>query len=181
MTLRAATLFEVLVSAIVSAIVLAVFVPRFTAIYAVDNFILQSPPVFSNATDMVNFLARDLRRAALVNSAPITSATASTITIYTDTSGDTITYDITGGYFRKTITGGTAINLFSTATLALTYYESANYNDPGLTAYTPTSLSDFQQLVAVKITGTITRNGYVGSYVTLVRLRNSPVKAVPFS
>ena len=181
MSRRAVTLIEVLISGLISAIVLAVFVPQFTSLYAVNNFILQSPPVFSNATDMVNLVARDLRRSALVNNAPITSGAASAVTIYTDTSGDTITYDVSGGYFRKTITGGTAINLFSTATLTLTYYESATYNSSGLAAYAPASLSDFQQLVAVKILGTVTRNAYVGSYTTLVRLRNSPVKAVPFS
>ncbi len=178
---RAVTLMEVLVSALISTIVLAVFVPQFTSLYAVNNFVLQSPPVFSEATDMVNLVARDLRRSALVNNAPITSATASAISIYTDTSGDTITYDISGGHFREAVNGGPAVDLFSTATLDLTYYQSATHDNSALTAYTPVSLSDFQQLVAVKIKGRITRHSYDGSYTTLVRLRNSPVKAAPFS
>lgn len=170
---------ELLLAALISTVLLLVAIPAFTSIYQASSFCMYSPPVQESATAMVGLIARDLRMAPTVNGAEITAATATSITIYTGSSGTTETYSVSNSNFQITA-GGHTTTIASNAVMNIVYFKSSSYNSSGLTSYVPKTLADFQSLVAVKIAGKVANNGYAGTYTTMVRLRNTPSKSIAF-
>lgn len=150
--------------------------------YKEQDYSIKNPKIQEDARQMANLLAGAFRRSTLCTGSDsgctldssVSGFTASAVTIYTRPSSTLVqtTYDISSGTFRKTV-GNTTTNLYTGASLAITYYAAGSYNASTMTATAPGSLSG-PSLAAVKIQTTITRNGFTGTYSTMVRLRNSP-------
>lgn len=177
---RGATSTELTVGALVGAIVLLIAIPTISVIGSANAAATTRPTTQSSAVDMVTAVAGAFQKAALYNGCPVSAAAASDATIYTDTSGNTIRYYISGGSLLS-VSGGNTFTLATNATLTITYYSSASYNTTSLVSFTPTTVADFAKIEAVKVSGTVVNNGYTQTFTAVAKLRNCPAKTTPFS
>jgi hypothetical protein len=179
------TLMEGLVATFVLSILMIGVLQVMVGVYNDQIFSIGMPTVQENSRQMAITLANALRGATLCAStdtgctlnAAVTNATASTITIYTRPSSAIVqtTYGLTGGSFFSKVGSASAVDLYPGATFTLTYYTSSGYHNTSLKTYSPTNTTTIN-LIAVGITTSVVDNGITGSYTTLVRLRNSPLK-----
>ncbi|MBS1702588.1 MAG: hypothetical protein JST12_13055 [Armatimonadetes bacterium] len=182
MSRRGTSLIQVLAAVVIMSVLSAGVFQAVVNLVKEREFSAKNPTIQEDARQMANLLAGAFRRSSLCTSSDsgctlnsaVSSFSASGVTIYTRPSSTLVqtAYGITNGSFTKTV-GGTSTTLYTDASLNITYYSSNSYNATSMTATAPGSLSG-PNLVAVKIQATITRSGFVGTYSTIVRLRNSP-------
>lgn len=179
---RGTTLIQMLAGIVIMGVLSAGVFQALITLVKEREFSTKNPMIQEDARQMANLLAGAFRRSTLCTGSDsgctldssVESFTASGVTIYTRPTSTLVetTYDISSGTFRKTI-GNTTTNLYTGASLTITYYAAGSYNASTMTATAPGSLSG-PSLAAVKIQTSITRNGFTGAYSTMVRLRNSP-------
>ena len=111
----------------------------------------------------------------------ISAATATSVTYYTDASGSTVQYLLSGSNLQRVDSTGTTTVLPNVSSLQFTYYlapSASSYYTDTLTVGDPTGFGvpERARIAEIKITGAVTANGYSRSFSTTVRLRNSPRK-----
>ena len=189
---RGITLTEVMVVGSIGLAVTAGAIQMFISMNSANKFTMNMPQVQSDATDIVKMIAASLREAPLCDTtagcvgtadAAVLTASSTGITIYKTAAGATIQYSLSGGALRKTENSVTTTLYPATVTLNMSYLYSpgALYSmsqDPNTLSWQNQAVnaSDRINLIAARITATVTRNGLTGSYSTTIRLRNSPKK-----
>jgi len=189
---RGITLTEVMVVGTIGLAVMAGAVQMFISMNTANKFSMNMPQVQSDATEIVKMIAASLREAPLCDAtagcvgtpnAAILTASSTGITIYKTAAGATIQYSLSGGALRKTENSVTTTLYPATVTLNMSYLYSSGglysmTSDPNTQSWQNQAVnaSDRINLIAARITATVTRNGLTGSYSTTIRLRNSPKK-----
>jgi Tfp pilus assembly protein PilW len=189
---RGASLMEVMVIGSIGLAVMAGAVQMFISMNSANKFSMSMPQVQSDATEIVKMIAASLREAPLCDptagcvgtaNAAVLTASSTGITIYKTAAGATIQYSLSGGALRKTENSVTTTLYPATVTLNMSYLYSpgALYSmtaDPSTLSWANQAVnaSDRINLIAAKISATVTRNGVTSTYSTIIRLRNSPKK-----
>lgn len=144
----------------------------------------------AQARQPLDILADNIRAAYPYGSTTpscLEAASSNSIYCYTDASGDYVRYwldtTVSPAALKKTVGTTTTVLISGVQSLQFTYYVSGG-------AYTPVSGSwvttaspnaptsgELPNIAAVKITATVTLNGYTRQLSTTVRLRNSPASA----
>ena len=182
---RGYTLIELLTALVILGVLLAGLLQVITSMESANTFTSRMPTVQQDAVDVVRKLAESLRGATICTSgdsgcslnAAMEAPSGSAITIYRRASNGTlslVTYRIQNGNFERVVNSA-ATTLVENASLSLVYYRSDGYNSNSLDVSDDPG-SELSAIIAVGITATVTRNGLTGTYTTLIRLRNSPVK-----
>jgi prepilin-type N-terminal cleavage/methylation domain-containing protein len=196
------TLIELMVATIVLGLVMSGLLQLVIGIYNAQKAVTNLPDVQWAAEDAVKRIAADLRRAPLCNvasgctesgqieDAALREAAADSLSVYTQPGGKYHRYAINSGALERTVSGSTPVTTTvtdATVTLALQYmknaangsgyyYQSSTDPDSATWVTSLPNASDLKACAAVKLTASVTRAGYTGSYSTIVRLRNSPKK-----
>lgn len=189
---RGTTLIELVTATMCSVVVGAGLVMFARASYQAQDFTQGQTVTDSEVRHALDVMADSIRNAQayLVQSSPavysaISSAGASSITIYTDSAGDTAEYwlDTSSSPYvlRKTV--GTASTVIETgvSSLTLTYYVSGGSYNASSSSWVTTSnphvptATELPNVAAISANCTVSINGYTRQFSTLVRLRNSPL------
>ncbi|MBI3721164.1 MAG: hypothetical protein HY248_01310 [Fimbriimonas ginsengisoli] len=179
------SLVELLVGALILCLLL-VGVYGLMAAQAVAQSVAYDMTASSrDARAALDLLADHLRGAQLCTSGGVVGSalgagTASDITYYTTNAAATVRYHLSGTTLVRTVSGTNTNALVNVNSLSFTYYTSATYNSATLTTTTnpnaPTN-AELPALAAIRITASTTTDGRTVQYSTLVRLRNSPIRA----
>jgi hypothetical protein len=179
---RATMLFDLLIGSLVALLVGSVLIQMMTATYTARSVITGQNVSQAEARKPLDVLADHLRNAWLfkdVNDvySAIQAANTNDITYYTDSAGNTVRYRLVGTQLRRTAGGVETTVLDGVQSLTFTYYRAASYNSASWTVTAaPVASINLPALTAVAINATILLDGYVSSYTSVVRLRNSPRK-----
>lgn len=192
---RGALLIELLVAGILSLLVGAGLVMSLQTTYSSRNTIGSQTLTYAGTRQVIDTLADKLRNAqsyASTSHSVLSAATASDITIYSDTTGNTTRYwldtSVSPAALKTTVTTGglatTTTLLSGVSSLQFTYYKNtaASYASPTgywVTTTNPNAPTDGEKpnVGAVYITATVNINGYSRSIASFLRLRNSPYKS----
>ena len=187
---RGQVLTEALVASAIMVLIGAALATLVMTTYRSRSLISQSDANLANARRTVDELADNIRMAQLYGCADsgqttysaVADASASSITIYTDSAGDTAKFwlNTSSNTLEKTVGATTTALLANVTGITYTYYTSGGaYNAPA-SSWTTTenpqepSSSELPNLAAVAISATVTQNGYSRTLNTQVRMRCSP-------
>jgi|SRR5579884_1400186 len=190
---RGSLLIELLVGSFIALLIGAAVAIELQTSYSSRNVIMGQNMTYAGARQVIDTLANRLRNAQQYQSGSsyvvLSAASASDITIYTDSAGDTCRYwqdsSVSPPVLKMTTTtGGTATTtqlMSGLSSLTFTYYKSSSgtYNGTSSNWVTttnpnaPTS-SEMPNVAAIDIAATENINGFTLTLDTLVRLRNSP-------
>lgn len=183
MKCRGHNLVELLVVLLITGILLAGFQQVFMSMATSSKFTTEMPTIQQGATDAVRILADSLRGAtscidgdaSCTLGAVLESPAADGVTVYRRAAGGALekhVFAVVGGDLVRTVSGNT-VTVVKDATLSMVYYRSDSYNSSSLTV-SGTPSSELPNLIAVRITASVSRNGLGSTNTTLIRLRNSP-------
>ncbi|MDE2127471.1 MAG: hypothetical protein KGJ62_12865 [Armatimonadetes bacterium] len=192
---RGQVLTEALVASAIMVLIGAALATLVMTTYRSRSLISESDANLANARRTVDELADNIRMAQLYATtsggsmgggqntySAVAAATANSVTIYTDSSGDTAEFwlDTSNNTLEKTVGATTTALLENVTSLQFTYYTSGGeYNAPASSWTTtanpqaPTS-AELPELAAVAISATVAQNGYSRTLNTQVRMRCSP-------
>jgi prepilin-type N-terminal cleavage/methylation domain-containing protein len=183
MTRRGHTLIEMLVGLIIALIVGAGLFQFMRASYADEDVQANNNNAITNVRGPTDVLADHLRDAQTYSGdsyAAIKTGALSDITYYTDNTGATVRYWLSGTNLQRTDPGGTTIVAQNVTALSFTYYTMPTYNDVAGTTVTTNShvpsAAERPLLAVIDIQVTLTAGGVSRTALTRVRLRNSPRK-----
>jgi Tfp pilus assembly protein PilW len=183
------TLMEMLVVALLLGVVMGGLSQMAVSLNKINVFSTSMPTVQDDANRIVNLIANDVRSAPLcttssggkVQDSVIDTASSNALTIYTSDAGATRRYSLTSTTFGVSDNGAAAwLTIPNVSSLAIQYctITDSSYNLATLPAdsswSTSVTGSDRLKIAAIKVSATVTRNGLVGTYSAVVRLRNSP-------
>ncbi|MDX2064317.1 MAG: prepilin-type N-terminal cleavage/methylation domain-containing protein [Fimbriimonadaceae bacterium] len=183
------TVIEMMITGVVMSIILVGILGAFSGIAQTNAMVNNLPPVHSDAMEIVNKVAAEVRKAPLCTAtsgcttdSAIHTANANSLTIYRDAAGSQRTFRLNNGTFE--ILNATTVVWSSPNVTSLTFQYLTN---SGLTYNmtssfdasswgTTVSSTNLKGMTAIRITATTVRNGMTASYTSTVRLRNSPKK-----
>lgn len=185
---RGALLIELMVSGLMAAVIGCALVLMFQTTYTNQADVNGLNTSYASVRQVMDTLADHLRNAQSYNSNVMSAATASSITIYTDTTGNnTARYYLSSSALKEDVTSSgttTTTTLLSGVTaLQFTYYTDSGvgYAAPSSNWATtansnaPTT-SEMPNVGAILISVTVSINGYSRQMTSFVRLRNNPYK-----
>lgn len=191
------TLIEILVSGVILGVLLTLFITLFGSMFKAQAFTSTMPSVQADTADTLNALAQALRRAPICESSAgctglsgsaFDVASANTFTLYRTAAGPADQFTVVNGRLRtsSTVTQGSGLTGSSgTLTLSFAYLTNAGgaylaTGDPAAATWvTSVTGAARANISAVRITVQHGGGGLVGTYSTIVRLRNSPKKLKP--
>jgi Tfp pilus assembly protein PilW len=181
---RGISLVEALVGTLIASLVLAVVMWTFESGYDSFNTATNQNLAYSRARFAADTISDHLRNAQLntsgtgVGNSALGAATPTSVTYYTDSAGNSVTYHFANGALERVADSVTATVVPNLSGLSLQYFVSNTYNGTvtATAGATPTNY-ELTLMSVVAITATVTTDGYTASYTTSVKLRNSPKKA----
>lgn len=188
------SLMELLVSVLMTLVIAGALFTVFTNTYEMRDVAVGQGTAETAARTPIDTLADHLRDAqqywttgntipsSVNQSSVIANASATSVTYYrTNSSSDTVQYWLDGTDLKRTDSSGTTIVMPNVHSLLFEYFKptagSQNYNNSGVdqTSASPAA-ADLPLLCQIRITASVTIDGYSRELVSLVRLRNSPFK-----
>lgn len=180
---RGATIIELLIGLILTCIVLYGSAQLMTAGFVAHDRTNDMSAMHRQAREAIDTLADHLRNAQMNTNAAFAvdsslhEATPTSVTYYTSSAGDTVTYELKAGALLRTADGATTAVVSGVTNLNFEYFRLTTYNSSwAAIAGTTATTGELPFIGLVKISARITVNGVTGSYETTVRLRNSPRK-----
>jgi len=182
---KAFTLIETLVSLIIVSIILIGLFNTFGATEAGSDAILDQGSADANASSQVDSLADHIRNAATCENAAngmvgsaLDAGNATGFTYYIDSNCTKVFYFLLGTKLERKDPNGTTVEMTNVQSVTCTYYTMGSYYGTLIPTANPNqpTPAEAPKVSAVKITVSVAENGYVGTYETIVRLRNSPMK-----
>jgi|GEM_PF-5557183 len=182
---RGWTAIEAIVGLLCTAVLLTALYSLLGALNVVQTVTADMTASTRDARNALDTMADHLRTSqlctasggSLVTNASIGSGATNDVTYYSDSSGTTVRYFLSGTNLQRTAGGTTTTALTNVTSLSYTYYTSSTYNSTSLTAtansHAPTA-AELPQLAAIGITASTTTDGRTVQYSSIVRLRNSP-------
>jgi hypothetical protein len=183
------TVIEMMITGVVMSIILVGILGAFSGIAQTNLMVNNLPPVHSDAMEIVNKVAAEVRKAPLCTAtsgcttdSAVHTAGANSLTIYRDAAGSQRTFRVNSGTFEMlngntvawTSPNVTSLTFRYMTNTGLTYNTSTNFDAANWG--TTVSTADLKGVTAIRITATTVRNGMTASYTSTVRLRNSPKK-----
>lgn len=181
---RAFTLIEALVTLIILAILLSGLFNISNTFGSAQGAVIDQGSADIDASREIDDLSDHLKNAQVctnpfgVMNSVIETANASSFTYYINAAGRTVRYALAGTDLKRTDAAGTKVVMRNVSSVQCSYSKLPMYYGTPVPTAIPTqpSLAELPWLAAVKITVQVSKNGYVASYNTTIRLRNSPVK-----
>lgn len=176
------TFLETLVLGIVLMLVLAIGFEGLSSLKTGYERTLDFNAVTGDARQAVDALGDHLRNAdrcsatsGCVTNSVLHSASASSITYYTDTAGTQVSYLVSNGSLVRRVSGTDTILVRNVTSLTLTYYKCTTYNGTWTSIANPAQ-SDLPYICGVQIVVTCNQSGSTFTTESTIRLRNSPKK-----
>jgi len=189
---RGALLIELMFSGLMAVVIGCALVMMFSMTYTNRTDVNGQNTTYAGVRQVMDTLVDHLRNAQSYNNSGtynvMSAATASSITIYTDTTGNnTARYYLSNSALMEDVTSSgtttTSTLLSGVSALTFTYYtdSGAGYAAPSSSWATtanpnaPTS-SEMPNVGAIQISTTVNINGYSRQLTSFIRLRNNPYK-----